>query len=519
MTTRHRIADVSRALALISLVSTIIVLPATAAPAPPQLRPSPLWLFAGHGDIEGVSSLLAQGVDVNKAGLGSSTPLDAAVEFRQPEMVKFLLEHGADANDGRGDGGPLSKAITNVDIETAKLLVAHGANTDGKYLGDEPLLCWAEEKRSSVLVDLLVNAGADVNVCAHLDKVPSISLAVVSAPRSVANMIDHGAKVNAADALGQTALMYAVAYGRKDVIKLLLDRGANVNTKDADGLTALELANNGLHPQTLALLETVTGRKPTRRIPLERLRKHPGQPPEMVDKHRLLSIACTDGDIEAITSLVALGANVNAAIDDGDAPLLDAVQCGQVATVVWLLNHNAEANRKVPDDEGEPTSAPTEELATSDDPAMWQAFMSHGVKVDSIAQSVLLMRPRSPLGQFLTAHGVKLSNKVLAGIREESFTTIGGDPEVLRRLLELGMDPNLPLSRPPLTLIAITSANSDCLQILVDHGANPTAVDLTGKTALDYVSDGNHPIASKLLSDAITKWNSAHTKHPGSAPV
>jgi len=56
MTTRHRIADVSRALALISLVSTIIVLPATAAPAPPQLRPSPLWLFAGHGDIEGVSS-------------------------------------------------------------------------------------------------------------------------------------------------------------------------------------------------------------------------------------------------------------------------------------------------------------------------------------------------------------------------------------------------------------------------------------------------------------------------------
>ena len=514
----RNISSVAGLLVIVSMLSPIIGSRIIAAPPRDLPKPSPLWLFASRGDIEGVSSLLAQGADVNKPGLGYSTPLDAAVKFRQTEVIKILLDHGADPNDGRHEG-PLSVAIMNVDVEAAKLLLEHGANANGEYSSHEPVLCWAEEKQSVSLVDLLVNAGADVNVTMGLDRAPALSLAVSLTPESVANIVDRGAKVNATDAQGKTALTCAVSDGRKDIIKLLLDHGANVDARDADGLTALELANNGLHPQTLALLETLTGKKPNRKIPLERLEKYPGQPPTRIDKHNLLTTACSDGDVEALAALVALGMKVNDAIDDGNAPLLDAVKSGQVAVVVWLLNHHADPNLKVPDDEGEPTYVPAEELAASDDPAMWQAFMSNGVKVDVMAEHVLLERPDSPLGQFLTAHGVKLSKKVLAEIRDDSFTRLGNHPEVLRRLLDLGLDPNLQLSRPPLTSIAMTSANSDCLQLLLDHGADPTAIDATDKTALDYVSDGYHPVAAKILTDAVSSWTGAHTKHHGAAPA
>ena len=48
--------------------------------------------------------------------------------------------------------------------------------------------------------------------------------------------------INAKSKSGQTALMYAAAAGKKDIVDFLLANGANTNIQDAVGLTALTLA-------------------------------------------------------------------------------------------------------------------------------------------------------------------------------------------------------------------------------------------------------------------------------------
>jgi ankyrin repeat protein len=55
-------------------------------------------------------------------------------------------------------------------------------------------------------------------------------------------LLEKGAKVNAKDWLGWTALMYASYYGQTELAKLLMNKGAEVNAKSNTGWTALMYA-------------------------------------------------------------------------------------------------------------------------------------------------------------------------------------------------------------------------------------------------------------------------------------
>jgi len=64
---------------------------------------TPLMKAAEDGDIKAATSLLDKGVDVNETS-GPNTALFWAVVKNHPNMVKFLLERGADAKlMGGGD--------------------------------------------------------------------------------------------------------------------------------------------------------------------------------------------------------------------------------------------------------------------------------------------------------------------------------------------------------------------------------------------------------------------------------
>jgi ankyrin repeat protein len=57
-------------------------------------------------------------------------------------------------------------------------------------------------------------------------------------------LLELGANVDAKNFYGKTALMYAVAVGRTDLIKILLEKGANVNARDDYGNTVMLLASS-----------------------------------------------------------------------------------------------------------------------------------------------------------------------------------------------------------------------------------------------------------------------------------
>jgi ankyrin repeat protein len=65
-----------------------------------------------------------------------------------------------------------------------------------------------------------------------------------------------GARVDARDDLGGSALIVASSWQRNDIVKTLLDKGANVNAQDKLGRSALMLAAEKGYAETVQLLLT-----------------------------------------------------------------------------------------------------------------------------------------------------------------------------------------------------------------------------------------------------------------------
>ncbi len=69
----------------------------------------------------------------------------------------------------------------------------------------------------------------------------------------VKKMIELGTEVNSSSA-GMTPLMYAARYNRVDIVELLVKNGAKINAKNKKGLTAIKYAEQSGADEAKALL-------------------------------------------------------------------------------------------------------------------------------------------------------------------------------------------------------------------------------------------------------------------------
>ncbi len=168
-----------------------------------------LNLAAASGDIEGVRSQLAEGVDVNAKGYCDETALMAASECGHAAIVEELLRAGAAVNLRSKTGATaLMLAAMNGHAEIVRSLLAAGAKTDVEA-GRQTALMFAALNGSLASVELLLAAGADVN---------------------------------AKESHNMTALMWAAERGYTEIVKALLASNADVHAKNIDGYTAMDIA-------------------------------------------------------------------------------------------------------------------------------------------------------------------------------------------------------------------------------------------------------------------------------------
>ncbi|WMV11727.1 hypothetical protein MTR67_005112 [Solanum verrucosum] len=123
---------------------------------------------ARNGHIELVELFLSMGVDIDlKSDVG--TPLMWAVDHSQEDVVKVLLEHHANFNQVGDDNiSPLQAAVAADSFPCVELLVKAGANVnvkagEGMWCGEITPLLVAARKGNAESVKCLLQAGADPN--------------------------------------------------------------------------------------------------------------------------------------------------------------------------------------------------------------------------------------------------------------------------------------------------------------------------------------------------------------------
>ena len=198
----------------------------------PGMRESGLQLAAEAGDAKFVEKFLALGLDPNGSGSIRGGPLHAAIRSASLDVVKLLLERGADPHRTAYWDPSLHVAAQQGSAAMVKLLLAHGADPKRTGAYQRTLVQAAAFRRRQDIVDLLVATGLPVDLfsAAALGDVERVRKLIDADPQAVSRRLVDG----------QTALHVAAAGSEPKVLELLLADGADPNAEDGESMTPLD---------------------------------------------------------------------------------------------------------------------------------------------------------------------------------------------------------------------------------------------------------------------------------------
>lgn len=224
-------------------------------------------------DFEAMQAALGKGGNIDFANVQGTTQLQAAVRSHRLDVIKWLMERGANPSMQNLTGDTaLHDAAKREDPEALRILLTRrGVGVDVvNTLGSTPLIEAAIARRSAC-VKLLLKAGANTNHKTKQGASPLLISAGKHDEESVVALLDKGAEPNDVDSYGNTPLISAAAVferydiheeeapakvASKKVIAALVKAGARVNHASKSGNTALAQASQCLNrPAMVELLD------------------------------------------------------------------------------------------------------------------------------------------------------------------------------------------------------------------------------------------------------------------------
>uniref|UniRef100_A0A0K8SLG9 Uncharacterized protein n=1 Tax=Lygus hesperus TaxID=30085 RepID=A0A0K8SLG9_LYGHE len=154
---------------------------------------TPLHYSASRGHVDIVTTLISHGASVNTLDSGDRTPLKLAASRDLYQVVKVLVESNAKVNieDVKGYTA-LCEAVWQKNVAMARLLLEAGA----KLTPTPFLLHYAILHRHSEMIELLLEAGAMVNIRDDHGSTPLIVAAVTAQPTIIRLLLKYGAQVD-----------------------------------------------------------------------------------------------------------------------------------------------------------------------------------------------------------------------------------------------------------------------------------------------------------------------------------
>ena len=328
---------------------------------------------ARRGNIGFVKYYLAKGIDINIQGYFKKyTPLHEAIAGRQLEVVKLLIDEGANVNAKDSMGWtPLDNATGVLNKpKIADLLRKHGGKTKKELEAAELGVSVERLPRISIhdaagasgrkgnieAVKQHLAAGTDVDARDRQDKTPLQHAAYWGHKEIAEELIAKGADVNAKDNAGTTTLDWAILGGKKESVELLIVNGVDVNAKSENGFTPLDLASLNKRTEPADLLRKNGGKHGTIHGAAaggdtKAVKEFLSAGTEVTARDKYgsatpLHFAASGGNKEIAELLIAEGADVNAKDEDGWTPLHLAAEEGHKEIAELLIDKGADVNAK-----------------------------------------------------------------------------------------------------------------------------------------------------------------------------
>jgi len=431
---------------------------------------------------------------INAVDKQGQTPLFRAVDADNADTVKWLLEHGADANLGKEL--PLERAFILGYTKVAEALCAGGANLNALNEDDMTLLAKAISR----------------------DKKETITF-----------LLQHKADPNAKDKHNRTALHMAAGKGNQAVMETLLALKGDINATDDEGRTPLDYAGDSnpqwtdwlkskgakpgqpkLKPATDTSATEDDGNTPlhaaVEKSDLAALQSALKANPKLINTRNKegvtpLMMAVGYGWLEGAETLVAGGADTSLKNDEGRNLAVLAASTGKPQLLKWAVSKGA--NPKEADSYG--VTAIYRAAGKSLDCVQWLveqgADINAKTKGDSVPLSEAISGDQPDIAKYLIEKGADLRVTDSSGVTLLHRAARKKNPGFATLLLAKGADINAKSKTgvTPLHRAAEYKSAIETLKLLLAKGADRAAKDKDGKTPLDYATKAKNTDAIQLL--------------------